>query len=127
MTEKDGFTELASLFKERNQKSIPSISTGIVISSPPNPQIRLNDVVILHKENLIFAASIVAGYERKIKFSDVNCGQTAISSNHNHIIEQINIDTLARWTDTIVEGDEVILVPVGDSQLYYVIDKAVRF
>lgn len=127
MAEKDGFTELATLFKERDQKSPPSVSTGLVISPPPDPRIRLNDVVILHKENLIFAASMLEGYERKLKFSDTNCGQTTVSNAHSHDIEKINIDTLAQWTDTIGEGDEVILIPVIDNQLYYVIDKAVRF
>jgi len=86
----DGLTELAKLFKERDSKTPPSISTGIVISPPPEPKIRLNDVVVLGKDQLIFAAGMLS-------------------------------------RDTVVEGDEVIVIPVMDSQMYYVIDKAVKF
>lgn len=134
MAEKDGLTELARMIKQGEPKPSPSITTGIVISPPPDPQIQLNDVIVLGKENLIFAASIVNGYERHLKFIDTNCGSTSTvndggdnASDHSHGIEVINIDTLAQWTDTIKPGDEVILMPVVDGQMYYVLDKAVKF
>lgn len=127
MAEKDGLTELAMMFKSNEPKTTPSMTTGFVIASPPEPQIRLNDVIVLDKENLIFAASIVEGYERRLKFTDTDCGTTTVASQHNHGIATINVDTFAQWTDTIKPGDEVILMPVADGQLYFVLDKAVRF
>lgn len=127
MAEKDGLTELAIMFKERNQKSPMSITTGFIEAIPPEPLIRLDDVIVLDKTQLIFASNLVAGYERKIKFTDENCGTTTTNDLHNHGIEILNVDTLMQWTDTLVIGDEVILMPVADGQLYHVIDKAVRF
>lgn len=130
----DGLTELALLFKNRDVKAPLSITTGVVISPPPNPQIRLNDVVVLDKNNLIFAAGMLSGYKRNIKFTDTNSGTTSSvndggmgASSHSHIVQELNVDTVMEWTDTVVKGDEVILVPVVDGQLYYVLDKGVRF
>ena len=85
----DGLTALALMFKARDNETLPSITTGIVIAGPPNPHIRLNDVIAPEKENLIFASGLLK--------------------------------------DTIIPGDEVILISVIDKQLYYVMDKAVRF
>lgn len=130
----DGLTELALLLKQRNNNMPLSITTGKVVSPPPNPLIRLDDVILLDGSNLIFASHLVNGYKRKIKFTDTDCGMTVSvndggqgASTHSHEIAEIHIDTMMEWTDTLQKDDEVILVPVSDGQLYYVIDKAVRF
>lgn len=130
----DQLTEFALMFKERDAKTPPSTTTGIVLAPPPEPQIRLNEVVVLYKDKLIFASHMVDGYERHVKLIDHNCGTTTTvndggdnASSHNHEIEELRIDTVMEWTDTIKVGDEVIIIPVIDNQLYYVIDKAVRF
>ncbi|MCG3089126.1 DUF2577 family protein [Sporosarcina cyprini] len=127
MADKDGLTEFAKLFKDRDPKDVPSITTGIVESLPPEPVIRLSEKIAPDKSQLIFASNLIAGYERHIKFTDSNCGTTTTNSNHNHDIATLNIDTLMQWTDTLKIGDEVIVVPVADGQMYYVIDKAVKF
>lgn len=111
MMGKDALTELALLFRERDPQRSPSITSGVVISPPPNPRIRLNEAVILERENLVFAAHMVAGYERRAQFTDAEISTTGSM----------------QWTDTVKAGDEVILIPVEDGQLYYVIDKGVRF
>ena len=85
---KDSLTEFALLLKERENQSVPTISTGIVTSLPPSPMIRLSDVILLDNEQLIFAENIVA---------------------------------------SLITGDEVILIPTIDGQLYYVVGKAVRY
>lgn len=54
----DGLTELAMMFKEREPRKPLTMTTGTVISAPPNPKVRLNDGIVLYKENLVFAASI---------------------------------------------------------------------
>ena len=139
MVEQDGLTEFAKLFKDRDNSAPPAITTGIVIAPPPDPQIRLNEVVVLYKDNLIFASGMLVDHVRDadingtITFTDTNAGITTDVSNHSHGIETLNVDTTyeakvrVTWKDTIVPGDEVILVPVIDGQLYYVVDKAVRF
>lgn len=86
MGKKDGLTELALMFKDRDNKHPSSITTGVVVSSPPTPQIRLNELIILDAEELIFNS--IATYEI---------------------------------------GDEVLLMPSSDNQLYYVLGKAVRY
>lgn len=134
MAEKDGLTELAKLFKNNENKTMPSITTGIVEALPPNPVIRISDIITLDKTQLVFASNLISGYERNIKFTDTDCGITTTDSDggdnasaHSHEIKTLNVDTLMQWTDTLEIGDEVIVVPVMDNQLYYVIDKAVRF
>lgn len=129
MVIQDKKTRLAKLFKERENFTAPSITTGIVISPPPEPQIRLNEVVILYKERLIFSSHLLEGYGRKIKITDTDCGTTTVAGDpsHTHNIAELHIDTTMEWTDTLLPGDEVILMPTMDKQLYYVSGKAVRF
>lgn len=103
----DGLTELAKLFKERDKKTPPSITIGTVIKPPPEVEIRLNEIIVLKKDKLIFSAHMLSGYKRRFKFT--------------------NIEDMAEWTDTIVEGDEVIIIPTVDNELFVVIDKVVRY
>lgn len=129
MAEKDGLTELAMMLKARDNSTPLSMTTGIVEAIPPEPLIRLNDVIVLDKTMLKFASNLVGGYERKIKFIDENCGITTSAGDpsHTHDIAILSVDTLMQWTDTLQVGDEVILQPVMDGQLYFCIDKAVSF
>ena len=133
----DGLTEFAMLFKERDSKTPQSMTTGFVTSPPPEAQIRLNEVVVLDKDNLIFAAHLLVDYEREadfsggnIKFSDANSGTTESGGG----IVSLNVDTdyeskhvKIKMIDTLKPGDEVILMPMVDGQTYFVLDKAVRF
>lgn len=86
MGKKDGLTELALMFRDRENKNPSSITTGIIVASPPTPQIRLNELIVLDSEELVFNSD--AAYEN---------------------------------------GEEVILMPSSDNQLYYVLGKAVRY
>lgn len=133
----DGLTEFAKLFIDRDNTPSSSMTTGIVITPPPEVQIRLNEVVVLDKEKLIFAAHMLVDYEREadfsegnIIFSDSNSGTTETGGG----IVSLNVDTVyeakhvkIKTVDTIKKDDEVILMPVADGQIYYVLDKAVRF
>lgn len=130
----DGLTELAMLFKERDSKKNLSITTGKVVSPLPKPRIMLDDVILLDSSNLVFASHLINGYERRLKFKESDWGITTEvndggqgASSHKHFVNLTNVDALIEWTDTLKQGDEVILIPVQDGQLYYVIDKAVRF
>ena len=137
MMAEDGLTEFAMLFKQRDNSPSASITIGTVITPPPEVQIRLNEVVVLDKENLVFAAHMLADYEREadfsggnIIFSDSNSGTTESGGG----IVSLNVDTSyeakhvkIKMIDTLKPGDEVILMPVTDGQTYYVLDKAVMF
>lgn len=135
----DALTEFATMFKANENPKLVSMSTGIVISPPPKAQIRLNETVILNNNQLVFAAHILDDYEREIelegelKFNDADCG-TIVNTAGTGSVVSLNIDTTfeakkvkSTTKDTLKEGDEVILLPTADEQLYFVVGKAVRF
>jgi hypothetical protein len=131
----DGLTELAKIFKDRDNQTVPSITAGTVIAPPPEVEIRLNEFTVLKKDRLIFSAHMLKEYKRElelegeIKFTDSNAGSTSDGSS----VINLNVDTnyeakkvKLTMKDTIKAGDEVIIMPTMDEQLYVVIDKAVR-
>lgn len=134
----NGIVELAILFKERNNKEYMGIQIGKVVSALPDIKISLGDNILLDKSHLVFGASVLNGYKRKysisgtIQFSETDCGTTDYSGNHRHSISTLDVDTTytadgdLTLTDTLVVGDEVILIPTEDEQTFFVIDKAVR-
>lgn len=139
----DGISELAMLFKERDNKYYLGPQIGKVISPLPEIKIALGEKVILVKEHLIIASHILEDYEREfsleghLKFSDSDAGRTeeAFVSQHGfhmHNIEFIKANTdyqstgKIKWTDSLKKGDEVLLIPTTNEQQYYVIDKVVR-
>ncbi|WP_312130581.1 DUF2577 domain-containing protein [Lysinibacillus capsici] len=135
----DPITTLARMLKENENPKPVSMSTGIVISPPPNAQIRLNDTVILGNNQLVFAVHVLENYEREIelegelKFTDADCG-TIVNAAGTGSVVSLNVDTTfeakkvkSTTKDTLKEGDEVILLPTADEQLYFVVGKAVRF
>ncbi|MFJ5771398.1 DUF2577 family protein [Psychrobacillus sp. NPDC093180] len=132
----DQLTEFARLFKQRDNKPPGSMTTGIVMSPPPEAEIHLNDGTFLFNRHLIWSAHMLEKYQRElelegqIKFADSNCGTTesggaVISIGIDTSYEAKNVKITMK--DTIKKGEEVIIMPVVDNQLYYVIDKAVRF
>jgi hypothetical protein len=102
----DGVTELAKLFKERNNQEYMGFILGKVVTAPPNLQISIGDRIILTSEHVRVAAHVLVGYARQV---DIN-------------------GTLSTMTykDTIKAGDEVILMPTNDHQRFCLIDKAVK-
>ena len=141
----DGVSELAKMFKDRDPIKYMGPVVGTVLSPPPEIKIQADKDIILDKSHLVIGASVLDGYERKyeiqgnIKFNDSNCGNTNSvndggyqASNHSHILESVNINTQytadgqIKTTDTLKEGDKVILIPSQDEQTYFLIDWAVR-
>lgn len=139
----DGISELAKLFRERENKPYLGPHIGRVISPPPDIQIALGDRIILTKENLLIASHILKDYEREfsvegqLQFSQGNPGETSNSSvgdhgTHSHMVTNLNIDTSyqsagkIKWTDSLKSEDEVILIPTTNEQQYFVIDKVVK-
>ncbi|WP_432662445.1 DUF2577 domain-containing protein [Wukongibacter baidiensis] len=139
----NGISELAKLFKERENKSYLGPQIGKIISPLPDIQVALGDKIILTKEHLMIASHILKDYERefaiegKVQLSQENAGETNTASvgdhgSHKHTVAQLNIDTgykstgKIKWTDSLKIDDEVILIPTVNEQQYYVIDKVVR-
>ena len=129
----DGAARLAKMFKERDNIPYMGPQIGVVISPPPEIKIGLGDKIILSKDHLIIAAHVLAGYQRDIEIpvtSDLT-GNTAnalvgTSTEHNHAYENLGIAGQMLYMDTLKAGDEVILVPSTDAQIYFLVDKAVR-
>jgi hypothetical protein len=55
----DGVTELAKLFKERNNDPYEGYVIGEVVSSLPHVKIRIGDKIILDASHLVFAARLL--------------------------------------------------------------------
>ena len=140
--------EFARLLKDRDNKIFEGFIVGTVLEMSSDPKIQISPDEILHKENLIFAASLLDGYEREFEitgadmlFTDENCGETSVvndgglyANDHSHTITEISIDTNTlsvkgkiKWVDALKNGDTVILVPSSNDQMYIVIDKAVQY
>ncbi|MCS1383269.1 DUF2577 domain-containing protein [Lysinibacillus sphaericus] len=117
----DAVTELAIILKNNENPKQVSMSTGIVISPPPSAQIRLNETVILSNSQLVFAAHILEDYEREIELE----GDIRFTDSQFQSFEAKEVKSKTK--DTLKEGDEVILLPTADEQLYFVVGKAVRF
>ncbi|UPW82721.1 DUF2577 domain-containing protein [Lysinibacillus sp. Ag94] len=117
----DALTVLAKMFDDNKNPKPISMSTGTIISPPPNVQIQLNDVVILRNHQLVFAANVLEDYEREAELE----GDIRFTDSTFQTFEAK--DVKARTKDTLKEGDEVILMPTADENLYYVLAKAVRF
>ncbi|SNT18627.1 Protein of unknown function [Anaerovirgula multivorans] len=142
----DGISELAMLFKERENAIYMGPQVGKVISPPPNIKVGLGDKIILDKEDLIISAHVLDGYQREIEVTGIrNTGLNASGGNmdfhltgsppsKNYTITGFSIpqsilnksDGTLKYMDTLNAGDEVILIPSNDHQKYYLVDKAVR-
>lgn len=135
MTNVDGITTLALLLKEGQGGTTQSITTGLVEKTYPDFAIRLNEVVVLTNDQLVFAGSLLPTHRREMVIRSpkmvkgdtdkVNDGGQGASS-HGHVLKTFEIETPVEFTDTLKIGDEVIMIPSGDGQTFYVIDKAVR-
>ena len=127
----DGISELAKLFKERENKLYLGPQIGIVISPLPDIQIAFGDKVILTKEHLIISENLVKKQGKfKLKGSS-NIGSTTLmrTQPNSYEIVDIDIDQIDK-TNIEIEyelkaGDKVILIPTANEQQYYVIDKVV--
>jgi hypothetical protein len=123
---------MAGISKNNNS---PSIQIGKVIASPPNIQISYNGI-ILEKEEIWISQYLLIGYERTAEGHIVSATQDASGGTgdaeyaaHHHSIDNDYTDTVI-YTDTLVEGDDVAIMPMmsedGSSQQYIVLDKIVH-
>jgi len=98
--------KMAQLFKERNNPSVITITTGTVISASPL-RVQWGDLVILEAESLVVASLVKTGFT--VEYTDEN--ETGTTTKEVTIV------------DPLEAGDEVILVPDVDLKRWYIIDK----
>ena len=122
----DSVTELAKLFKQRENKDVLSVSVGEVVAPFPNIQIKLNEMIVLDREDLVFAAHLLSGYQRDLIFKKEEWGETTTVDNHKHRIKSSESSTKIEFVDSLQTGDEVILLPNQSTGVFFVVDKAVR-
>lgn len=65
----DGISELASLFKDRENKVYLGPQTGRVISPLPDIRIALGDKIVLSKEHLIISSHMLKDYKRTFEIA----------------------------------------------------------
>ena len=128
----DGISELARLFKDRDNILYIGPQIGKVINPLPDIKIALGDKIVLTKEHLIISETLI---KKRGKFklsgnSSIGNITLKISHQNNYEIVDINIDQIDK-TNIEVEfdlkiDDGVILIPTIDEQQYYLIDKVVR-
>ncbi len=126
--ENNSINDFAGILKEFKNRSYPGPQIGVVISAPPDLQIRLGEKIILTMKHLIIAAHVLSGYARTVDIPDSSAGgSTSVVSDHSHNIDSLTIsEGSMTFKSTLVLGDEVILLPAADEQIYFLLDKAVR-
>ena len=117
MTKQDPYVEFAKLFKERENPPIQGVSTGIVITASPLI-IAVNDF-ILDSERLVVAAHLLP--QTKNTTPAITVSNTSVG-DHGYHTHTVGMESIT-FTDTLIAGDKVIVIPSADNQTYYVIDK----
>ncbi|MBN7773164.1 DUF2577 family protein [Clostridium aminobutyricum] len=100
----DSITELAKLFKERNNPTLQGISVGKVLSPPPNLKITVNGF-IFDKSDLVVANHLLTTY-------DTSSAQVGDHGEHLHTVEEL-----------LHSGDKIIVIPSINNAIYFIIDK----
>lgn len=130
----DKITELASIFKERDNPSPFQAGTGIVVKENPLT-LKVEESIFLSGEfnNVIWSKSILAGYKRDFLINPVygvtgmrsGGGGDAEFASHDHDYKA-DITGSIMWTDNPKIGDEYIVIPIHNGNMWYVFDKVVR-
>lgn len=97
--------EFAKLFKDRDNKNKESFVIGKVVSSYPDLKINDGDEILLTKKNLIVAGHLLPH------------SRSFVTSKDSGVIQ---------FTDSLKNGDKVIMIPSSDGQKYIVLDRVVE-
>lgn len=134
MAKEDKITELAMLFKQRDNPHNHEPCTAIVVQA--NPLIlKVEDTIFLSGEynNVCWSKSILAGYKRSFVINSISGvtgtrsggGGDASFAGHDHDYKAPVTGTI-EWTDSPQIGDEYIVIPISNGSMWYVFDKVVR-
>jgi len=145
----NGINQLAKLFKERENKPYLGPQIGKVLTSPPDIKVSLGNSIILEKDRLRIAAHLISqesvGYQTEENSIVLSGDMPGADDDTNNKIGTIKFydGTPSGKTETIMEininkgtkyeafykllpGDEVILIPSTDEQIYFLVDKVVN-
>mgnify|MGYP000919447788 CR=1 FL=1 len=115
----DGITELAKMFKERENPTLQGICLGEVIAPLPDIQISVNSF-ILDKDDIVIAQHLLPTYKRTtLPTLTVSSATVGDHGAHTH---SVNITDIT-FTDTLKKGDRVVVIPSTDNTTYFIIDK----
>ena len=113
-----GGAKLAQVIGKYGFNKDTEIEIGTVVSPPPNLIIHMNAIGMeLEADDLVVSERLLP-HTRDVEISV----STSTNSGHSHnvTINQIN------FKDALKAGDKVIVAYAEDTQLYVVLDKAVR-
>ncbi len=145
----DAYLRLAKLFKQRENPVLLGPVIGTVITAPPELEVYVNKKIQLRKHQIIIGEEKVKNYQReflsegevgelKIELSQFSITSSDKDSGGDSHGTVSGTGSLAgkgtfkktgtiKWTDELAEGDEVILVPMQNNNLYFLLDKATRY
>ncbi len=145
------YLELAKMMKERENPKMIGPVLGVVESAPPGLAVRINEKILVKAHKILVAREKMKGYKRQfhfkggfstlnITFNSTFTEDTPICelpplphtpAMHKHeIINGTSSDTTFEgigeidWTDELVVGDKVIMIPMNDNSLFFLLDKA---
>lgn len=147
--ENDYYVRLAKLFKDRENPILIGPVLGTVIVAPPELKVQINEKIILKKHQIIIAEEKVSGYQREFSSEgevnelDITLSEFSISSSdkdskgdtHGTVsgtgkfkgTGTFKKTGSVKWTDELVEGNKVILIPMLNNNLYFLLDKATTY
>ncbi len=145
----DAYLRLAKLLKQRDNPVLIGPIIGTVISTPPEIEVYVNEKIQLKKHQLVIGEEKVKNYQREFsaegevgelkielsQFSITSSDKDAGGDTHGIVSGTGNLTGSGtfkktgtiKWTDELIEGDEVILVPMQNNNLYFLLDKATRY
>lgn len=119
------YSKMIEIMKNQGTKSNNPL-IAIVIESPPNLVIKINDLQI-DKVNILIADYLLSGYKRNIRIPEVSAtGETNETNTHKHSINKIGINNMeTTFLDTLKKGDKLAVLPTDDKQTYIVLCRVV--
>jgi hypothetical protein len=148
------FIELAKIIKARDNPKLIGPVIGVVEATPPNLEVRINKKILLKTHQLIIAREKMKGYTRNFhftgNFSDLGIKFVSTFTEsapifdappgahppdpHKHEIKlATSKDTnfegkgVIDWTDELKVGDMVIVLPMNNNNLFFLLDKADKY
>ncbi|SDZ19463.1 DUF2577 family protein [Tindallia californiensis] len=137
--------KLAKMFEERENNTIITATIGEVLSMSP-PRIKYGDNIILERDRLVFSNHVLNGYVRTFRLTGIDINQLSITSDgemsfhlkdsppaQDYDIKGFTLPTsqanqltaTMEYTNTLVPGDKVIMIPDTSLRKWFVVDKAV--
>lgn len=130
----DKITKLAQMLRSRDNPTPFEIGTAIVVKESPLV-LKSEDSIFISSayNNVVWSKSILAGYKRSFLIDRVNGvtgtrsgggGDSAYAAHDHNYKAPITGDI--QWTDNPKIGDEYIVIPINNGNMWYVFDKVVR-